>query len=388
MINIYNILLIISCYFTANFIYAPTLSLVASDFGVSSDLAKATMTLFQAGALISCIIAALFADFLGKKNYLVFGLTLATLGSVICIFAPNIYLIMLGRVLQGFGAAVGFMMGFALAVDLFKPEETLKIVAINGITVSVISVISPYLGGYLAETLSWRAVFIFIAPFFLIAQIASYRYLPSQANIRQAQLFLKKNLVESGTILVSRRYLAYASLNGILSCGLLFSMSFLPFYYTTHFQFSSDIVGLILGSTLFISFGLASILSIRFSRAMGTDNVIRMGLTVNLCGGLLMGLNAFAFPRSVELNIIALIMYGYGFGTLYAGSISESMRVFLQLTTKASAIRTVMLTVGSFLGTFIAQNANDQYLSNLAITLTLTSAAGIFMFSIRGRTPA
>lgn len=386
MINMYNILLMIACYFTSNFIYSPALSAVSDDFGISSELTKATMTMFQTGALLSCFIAAFFADFIGKKNYLVLGLTLATFGSVICIFAPDIYTLMIGRFLQGFGAAVGFMMGFALAVDLFKPEDTLKIIAINGISVAVISIFSPYLGGYLAAAFSWHYCFVFITPFYLLSLFASYRYLPQEANNRTPQLNLIRSLKESRTILSSRTYLSYSSLNGLFLFNSIFILSFAPFYYKTHFQLSSDEIGMLIGLTIFFSFGLSSTASIWLNRRYHPDNMIFAGLSIGLFASILLMISSFIFPELLSINILAVSISSFGAGVLYAASISQSMRVFPELTTKASAIRTVILTAGSFMGALVAQNVSEEYPSNLALTLLALSIIGITMFNIREKT--
>lgn len=380
-----NIILMIACYFTSNFIYAPLLAEVGRDLDATNELIKATMTFYQLGALTSCLIAIFFADYFGKKNYLVTGLSLAVIGSVICMLAPNIHFLIAGRMLQGFGGATGFMMGFAFATDLFKPNETIKIVSLNGIVTSFISVFTPYAGGSIAEAYSWRATFLLMTFVFSLTLLINLVYLPAQANVRKQVVDFIQSLRQFGTIITSWKYLTYAILNGIFITGFIFSATFMSPYYAFNFAMSADEIGLIMGLSLWLSFGTGTFLSAYIYKWFGIDRGIEGGFVSIGISAVLMYATFVMYPLSLTLSITALTFYAFGFGLMYAGSIAICMRVFETMTTKASAIRMIMLTVGSFIGALSAQTSDDKNLMSLATVFIVTFLVGVVMYSLRKR---
>ena len=128
------------------------------------------------------------------------------------------------------GVAAGFMMGFALATDLFEYDVTLRIIGLNGVITALAGTVSPYVGGAISENYSWRDTFLVVISLFAITLLVSYFRLPPESNIRKPQLEMGRSLKEVLTIITSRKYLAYATLNGILITGFIFSVSFIPFY--------------------------------------------------------------------------------------------------------------------------------------------------------------
>jgi DHA1 family bicyclomycin/chloramphenicol resistance-like MFS transporter len=379
-----NIIFIIACYFAVNGIYVPALPNVAEYFHTSGEIIRETMTFFQLGALISCIIAGFLADSVGKKNFLLLGLCVALIGSVLCLITPNVTFLIIGRFLQGMGAATGFMMGFALAVDLYKPEQTLKIIALNGIIVSCISVLTPAIGGIITSQWDWHATFIFIIPFFVIALINSATQIPKEANIHREPFDLRQGILDYVKISTNRNYICYAILNALGIGTLTFSMSFLPFFYKDSLHVQANEIGILIGLSIFLSFGLSSIYSIRMYKKFGIDKSIYLGLFTSFAGASLMILTAYAFPRALMPNIIGTILFYLGFGTFYSGSISKSLRIFMDLTTKASSLRTIMISFFSFIGGLTAQYANEKNLMHLAIVLMATTLLNTLFFISRG----
>jgi MFS family permease len=381
----YNIIFIIACYFIVNGIYIPAMPNTAEYFSVSGETIRTTMAYFQFGAFIMCIIAGFFADGVGKKNFLLLGLGIAIIGSIICLESSSVTQLMIGRFLQGVGAATGFMMGFALAVDLYKPDETLKIIALNGIIVSIISVIIPYIGGNLTHVWNWRATFIFIIPLFFIALISSIKFFPKEANI-QTPLDLRKGLLDYAKLLTSKTYVCYAMLNAIFLGAFIFSLSYLPFFYKNSLHLEENIIGLLIGTIIFFPFGLCSIYSVRLYRRFDIDRSIYIGLFICFIGAAIVTITAYTFQESILLNLLGTFIYYGGFGILYSGSISKSLSIYMDLTTKASALRTIMISFLSFIGGFVAQFASDGNLMHYAIVLLFATVLSTLFFLFRGRT--
>lgn len=362
-----NIIVLMLCYFLANNIYVAVLGEVASDFAAPSEAAKATISAYQLGAVIACVVSSFTADYIGKLRFLTGGLLLAIGGSLGCYVAPNIDMLTAARFIQGAGAGIGFMMGFALAVDLYEPEQTLKIIAINGITVSLISAFAPYAGALIAELAGWQSVFIVVLALYSFVLINSQRQFPATANVRQDRLELRRSLMQIGQLMSSARFLSYAWLNGIFILGLFSTFTLVPFYLAKQLGLGPTGIGLFIGIATWAAFGSASLSSVLVYRRIGTDPAIALALVLGALGAAGLTLTAVGAPHSLTAIAACVTLYHLGFGLLYSGSISESLRVFKELTVKASSLRTIILSLGSFLGAMIGQALDDQQLVNLAL---------------------
>lgn len=380
----YGLALGIICYYMANFIYAPVLPDVATYFDASSDIVKATMTYFQVGAVISCILAVFFGDYIGKKNFINAGLLLAVSGSVICMMSSTVNLLMVGRFLQGIGAATGMMMAITLMMDLFEPMIAVKIIAITGAINTTAAIFVPYIGGLFSGLFNWRSTFVFISILYMITLIFNLKNLQSKSNVRKPDLALAQSVHELIKIAKNMRYLSYASLSSFLNAGLVASLTFLPFYCKAHLKLDEGNIGIIIGIAIFLPFACGSFLSIKLYDRIGIDRTIKLSLLACAVGASTMILTGFVAPYSLPLIVIANVLYFGGFGTLFAGTAGESMKIFKELTTKASSLRIIMITICSAFGALIAQNIGDEQLIAFGTLLIMTVIACAIMFMMRG----
>lgn len=378
----YNLILIIACYFITNTIFLPSMPSIAQTFAASSESVKVTMTVFQVGAVIACILSGFFADFIGKKNFLLIGIAFAIVGSFTCLFAINLELLIIGRFLQGIGAAVGFMMGFALAVDLFDSAGALKIIALNGVVVSIISIFMPYFGGAITQYLHWQLTFIVTIISWIFVFIVSYKIIPKIANLR-SELHILKSAKNYLKIIINRTFFCYAILNSIFFAGFLFSLSYLPFFYANVLHLSANSIGILIGISVFMSFGIFSVFSVKLYQKFGVDGSIKIGLGLSIFSGAFILLTMYLGYHSLLIMFVATCLYFSGFGTIYSGSISKSLSVFKDQTVTASALRTILISIFSVIGSYLAQSAKDESIFSFGLILITTAILSSIIFSLR-----
>ena len=118
------------------FLLLPVLSLYAHDLPGSTPLLVG-MALGAYGltqALLQVPFGAA-SDRFGRKPVIAFGLVLFAIGSVMAALADNIYLLLLGRILQGAGAIASAVI--ALVADLTREETRTRAMALIGMTIGV-----------------------------------------------------------------------------------------------------------------------------------------------------------------------------------------------------------------------------------------------------------
>src|SRR6201990_3525560 len=121
------------------------------------------------GALI--LVGGSLGDQLGGKEGFLFGVISFTAASVLCGFAPNPLILIVGRALQGIGAA--FLVPGSLAIISATYDGDARGRAIgtwSGFS-AITTAIVPVIGGWLVEHLSWRAAFFVNVPLAVVVVV-------------------------------------------------------------------------------------------------------------------------------------------------------------------------------------------------------------------------
>lgn len=128
------------------------------------------------------------SDLYGRRIVLIFGIVVFLIGSSLCGIAGSMIQLILFRVVQGIGAAALTSTAFAIPADLFAPSERARYQGLFGAVFGLSSVIGPYLGGLLTDSLSWRWVFYVNLPLGLIALAFIVLKMPRLASGIQARI--------------------------------------------------------------------------------------------------------------------------------------------------------------------------------------------------------
>ena len=155
---------IIGLRFFGLFIVLPVLSAYALKLeGATPLLAGMAMSGYAFTQALFQVPFGKLSDSLGRKKTLLIGLLIFILGSVICALSDNIYMLLVGRFLQGAGA-IGSVVT-AMIADLVKEEQRAKAMAIMGgviaMSFSAAMIIAPIVGGnWGVDKLFWITAFL------------------------------------------------------------------------------------------------------------------------------------------------------------------------------------------------------------------------------------
>jgi len=143
--------LIVALRFFGLFIVLPVLSIYALDMeGATPFLAGLVVGGYALTQATFQIPFGLMSDKIGRKKTLLFGLLIFIAGSVIAAMSDNIYMLLVGRFLQGSGA-IGSVVS-AMIADLVKEEQRAHAMAIMGGTIAMsfaaAMIIAPIVGGH------------------------------------------------------------------------------------------------------------------------------------------------------------------------------------------------------------------------------------------------
>jgi EmrB/QacA subfamily drug resistance transporter len=119
------------------------------------------------------------ADRWGARRALSLGIAAFALTSVACALAPELVTLVVARALQGIAAALLVPASLALAHTGFRPEDRGRAIGLWSGFSGVTTLVGPLVGGWLADTVTWRAVFLLNVPFAAAALLLALRAVPA-----------------------------------------------------------------------------------------------------------------------------------------------------------------------------------------------------------------
>ncbi len=148
---------------------------MAGNLGASNDESTWVLTSYLVSNAIVLPISGWFATVLGRKRFFMICLTVFTLSSLLCGFAPSLAAMILFRVMQGAGGGGLQPMSQAILADVFPPQQRGQAFALYGITTIIAPTIGPTLGGWITDNYSWRWIFFINLPVGILALFLVYR---------------------------------------------------------------------------------------------------------------------------------------------------------------------------------------------------------------------
>ncbi|MFL6109647.1 MAG: DHA2 family efflux MFS transporter permease subunit [Marmoricola sp.] len=128
---------------------------------------------------VPVLIMGRLGDRYGSKKLYLTGLTVFTLASLWCGLAGGITMLIIARVVQGFGASMITPQTMAIITRIFPAAERGKAMAVWGATAGVAMVVGPILGGVLTSSLGWEWIFFVNIPVGIVGFAMAVRNVPA-----------------------------------------------------------------------------------------------------------------------------------------------------------------------------------------------------------------
>ena len=139
--------------------FLPALPAIVSSFEVSPGVAQLSLSLSLVAIALATLVYGPLSDRYGRRPVMFAGLLVFLGGSLLCAVAPNIEVLIVGRVVQGAGGAAGMVLARAIARDLYGPHGAANVIARLTMIMVVAPMVAPSIGGLVSDLFGWRAIF-------------------------------------------------------------------------------------------------------------------------------------------------------------------------------------------------------------------------------------
>jgi EmrB/QacA subfamily drug resistance transporter len=152
-------------------------SLHTSLAGLQWTITAYTLTL--AGLIL---LGGALGDRHGRRRIFVVGVVWFALASALCGLAPDIWVLIVARALQGIGGALLTPGSLAIIQASFAPDDRPRAVGAWSGLGGVAAAVGPLLGGWIIGTIGWRWIFLINLPLAAAVAAVAVRHVPETAD--------------------------------------------------------------------------------------------------------------------------------------------------------------------------------------------------------------
>ena len=157
-------------------IVAPALPAIGHTLGHIDDLPW-VVTAYLLAATATTPLFGKLSDIHGRRTILLLSIGIFIAGSVACALAPAMWVLILGRALQGIGGGGLLPIVQTIIADLLSPRERPLVQSYVSLTFMSASILGPVLGGLLTDHLHWSFIFWLNLPLGTVALVMTSRAL-------------------------------------------------------------------------------------------------------------------------------------------------------------------------------------------------------------------
>ncbi len=144
---------------------------IMASFGVGLDKIEWVVTAYMLAMAVALPTSGWLADKFGYKRLYFIGLFLFTLGSMLCGRATDENMLIMSRIIQGFGAGTIQPLGMAIISREFPPNKRGVALGFWGIAAAASVSFGPLIGGFLIDNFSWSLIFDVNVPIGILAML-------------------------------------------------------------------------------------------------------------------------------------------------------------------------------------------------------------------------
>ena len=139
------------------------------------------MTVYSLAQAVSMPIVGKLSDELGRRTVFVGGVVLFGVSSLAAAVAPNVYVLIVMRGIQGLAGGSLLPSAYGVVGDVFKQDRARAIGMISSVF-PIGSIIGPLAGGVIVDHFGWRWTFLIAVPPVIAIVLLAFRWMPAAAT--------------------------------------------------------------------------------------------------------------------------------------------------------------------------------------------------------------
>jgi DHA1 family bicyclomycin/chloramphenicol resistance-like MFS transporter len=265
--------------------YLPAFPAMAAAFGTDEKHVQMTLAAYFLGLSLGQLAYGPVADRFGRRIPLLVGVTLFTLASLACAFAPSLDWLIAARFVQALGGCAGMVISRAVVSDKCDAVGSAKVFSQLMLVMGLAPILAPMLGGLLVNLHGWQSIFIALTAFSALSALAVAMGLPESLPANQPRQPLSGALRQYGRLLADKVFLGHALTGGVAIAGMFAYIAGSPFVFIKLYGVPPEHFGWLFGLNA-AGFILVAQLNARLLSKRGPAFLLARAVWVYLAAGL------------------------------------------------------------------------------------------------------
>lgn len=270
-----------------NDMYLPTIPAMMREFHTTPSMTQMGLSMAMLGMGIGSVLWGSLSDHFGRKPILIISLLIFAVSTGVALLSPDITFFVAVRLVQGFGAGGAMVLSTSIPADVFAGRQLGKLMGIVGAINGIAPAAGPLLGGFLANRVGWRGIFVVLLAIGIGMTIWTTRTNETLPPARRIAARRLSDYVKAyRTMLLNGRFMIYVIIKA-LGIALLYAyISSGPFIIQDHYHFSALTFGIIFGANA-LAIAAGAMLAPRF-------RIMKLAMVVGTVGMFLLSLGMAA----------------------------------------------------------------------------------------------
>jgi MFS transporter, DHA1 family, multidrug resistance protein len=353
--------------------FVPSLPYAAKDLGASAGAMQMTITLYVIGLALGQLIYGPLSDTFGRRPMLMVGLALYTLASLAAALAPGLHVLVAARLFQALGGCAGIALGRAIVRDTAQQDKAVRQLALLNLMMLIGPGLAPMIGGAIASTLGWRAVFWTFTAIGAVALAFTFRQLPETGSPR-GSFSMGRLLADYRTLLGSRKFLGFALGGGCSTTSIYAFIAAAPFIYTGQLHSTVHDAGIYLGIMMF-GMLLGNATTGRLIRKLAMERLLLSGNALSIVSAVSLLVTILLGSLNVGATVFLMFLFACGAGISSPAALTKSLGADpARVGSAAGLYGFTQMAVGAICSSFAA--IGDNHALTAAIVLTVAVVLG------------
>ncbi len=323
-------------------------------------LVQATIPVFIIAYAVAQIFFGPLSDRFGRRPVITAGMVIFLLGAMLAALGTNIWLVLAGRAIQGFGAAAGPVLARAIMRDTYSGNALAQANAVTAAIFAVGPIFAPLVGYGIDATLGWRFIFVAMAALaFALLLVNLFRLQETNTSPDPDALAVRSMLGAFGQVLTNFQSRRFLFLVTSAFCALLCFISNAPTIYKSAFDVDGLEFAILFCAT---GFGIivGQIVNRRILPVMGILQVLRLAGFIIFIASISSTILAATGHLTAGIFTALMFIFNTSFLVVVSNSmtliidphpkIAGAVSAFFGFVTSGSAALFAILTVGIFSG--------------------------------------
>ncbi|MEM9968958.1 MAG: multidrug effflux MFS transporter [Pseudomonadota bacterium] len=327
-------------------VFLPSLPQMAEHFQTDYAVIQLSVPLYLSCSALMQLFIGPLSDNLGRRRVMIWALVLFLLATLGCILAQNVTVFLLFRVLQAVMAA-GIVLSRAVIRDLYTQDQSASMIGYVTMGMALVPMLSPGIGGALAEVFGWTSNFWAM---FAVGAVALIIVLSDMGETaRASEKSILAQFREYPELLRSPRFWGYAMASAFCSGAFFAYLGGAPYVGATVFGLSPFWLGLYFGAPA-IGYFAGNFLTGLYATRFGVNTMVMWGCLANAAGAGISLLIFLSGHGSAESFFGMMTLVGIGNGLCIPNATAGALSVRPHLAGTASGLAgAIMIGGGSIL---------------------------------------